>query len=781
MKKSTIRKLVSFLCVIMIMGRLQGLFLAIPQVSAAAELKIPAKMTATNVNVRKTASRSADIVLNGKTKIQLNKNTAVTVLAEKTSNGEKWYQISFKINGATKKGYVLSDYVKLTLKTHVPATISSKTAVNIRTGAGTSKTYLKVSNKVVSLKTGTDCTILKESTVAGRKWFQVQFLVNKKIYKGYLLASQIAFQLDTPIAVAKTGHVTASSLNVRTAAGTDQSILKYEGANVKLTKGQSVTIKSEKKVGSVIWYQVSFTYQKKSLTGYVSGEYIETTNPTNSPKPTSTPKPTKTPKPTNTLEPSSTPKPTQSPEDGVTSTETPEVMPTETPIVTNTPFPTSTPVPSEIIPLSDEEFEQALNTEGFPEDYKGALRLLHKQYPLWQFKANHTGLEWNVVIKGEAVVGKNLITNAKADAWKSFEKGAYNWETDKFIPFDSTTWVTASKEAIEYYMDPRNFLTTDGIFQFEELSFSQSHQNVQGVESILKGTPLSNAAYSYTDRLGENQTLTYGETFIKAAHYALVNPYHLATRVKQEVITSSGLSNSAAGSVSGYEGIYNFYNIGASHSTTSGGNILNALNFAKNGTGLTAANKTAFLIPWNNPYNAIVGGAKYIGSNYINRGQNTVYLQKFNLTSNDRYNHQYMANVEAPKAEAQKTYHAYRSMTDVPVVFVIPVFHNMPAIPCPIPTGMVNPNNWLKVLEVEGYSLTPAFSVSNVENTIYTLEVPNEVEQITITAQPVSAKATISGADTVIVEEGINTYHISVVSQIGTERVYTIQVNRAIE
>lgn len=773
MRRKRQQFIIVMLCIVLVATTVHVFWNNAPVVSAATQLKIPGKVIATNLNVRKSASRKAAQLVNGKTKVALKKNTAVTILAEKTVSGEKWYQVLFKLNGATKKGYVLSDYVQLTLKKSVPATISSKTAVKIRTGAGDKKAYLKVSNKVVSLKKGTACTILKETTVSEKKWYQIQFLVGKKTYKGYILASQIAFQVEED---EKIGTVTASSLNVRQAAGTDKEILKYDGNNVRLTKGQTVTITGESKVDKVIWYKISFIYQKKSLSGYVSGDYIKigsaevtpTQKPTSTKEPEETKKPTETKEPVDTEEPIDTEEPTASPE------------PTQTVQPTQTPLPTAVPTipPDDQIPLTDAEFEAALTQEGFPEDYKPALRALHKQYPLWRFKADHVGLDWNTVIASESIVGKNLISNAKSIAWKSLEAGAYNWSTDKFVPYDSSTWVTASREAVEYYMDPRNFLTTDGIFQFELLSYNAAYQTVSGVENILKGTVLANISYTYVDEYNTSNTSTYGETFVKAAEYSGVNPYHLATRVKQEVVTSSGLSNSASGNVSGYQGIYNFYNIGATHSTAAGGSILNALKFAKNGTGMSASNSSACLIPWNNQYKAIVGGAKYIGNNYINRGQNTVYLQKFNLTATDRYNHQYMANVEAPKAEAQKTYNAYKNFTDIPVEFSIPVFENMPSFPCPIPSGGANPNNWLKSLSVSNYTLSPTFQIANIEGMTYTVEVPSDVEQVTVHAQAVSAASTVSGTGTVSLQMGENTCLVTVESQAGTQRTYTIQIIR---
>ena len=739
--------------------------------SKTEELKIPATVTASKLNVRKTAStKGAQLVVNNK-KVALVKNKKVTILNEKIVGNQKWYYISFTINQSTKKGYVLSDYIKLTLTSNVKAIVKSSSNVKIRTGAGDTKAYLKDANKkVVSLKNTTKVTITKETTVSGKKWYYITFTYNKKSLKGYIPSSNILF--DTNISVKntdkngsdtsnnngaqsgsvvlddtkdtskdknnetklKTGTVKdTNALNVRVAAGTNNAKVTYNGKTVTLTLGQKVTIHEEVKIGTVTWYSVTFDYNNTKLKGYVSGDYIivETAQSDG----------------TTIIDDS---KDKDKPKD-------------------NPSLPTTT--------LSDEEFEANLTSEGFPESYKVLLRELHKEYPNWVFRSYKTGLDWNEVIARESKVGLNLITNSKDLGWKSFEAGAYNWKTDQFIPFDGSSWVTASKAAVEYYMDPRNFLTASRIFQFESLRYQPSYQIQSGVESILNNTALYNTSYRYMDALTEEiLTRTYGETFIEAAKYSGVSPYHLATRVKQEVVTGkTTLSTSVSGTVKGYEGYYNFFNIGATHSTVSGGNIKNGLNYAKNGT-TNAATNNLYLLPWDNIYKSIVGGAKYIGSSYIERGQDTVYLQKFNVTPISTYSHQYMANVEAPYAEAVKTYTGYSGMKDLPIVFSIPIYNNMPEVASATPAKVLNPNNWLKTLTVKGYNLTPTFDIAVAQT--YNLIVENSVDTIQVDATTVSNKATLSGTGIIPLSVGNNSVTITVIAENGDKRLYNINVVR---
>ncbi len=428
------------------------------------------------------------------------------------------------------------------------------------------------------------------------------------------------------------------------------------------------------------------------------------------------------------------------------------------------------------------DFELHLTLQRFPDSYKPYLRALHAKYPNWVFKAYHTGLVWDRAIAEENIPGKNLIPNSSGIAWKSMEEGAYNWKTDSFIVYDGSTWVTASKAAIEYYMDPRNFLDEKAVFQFEVLNYEPAYQDAEGVENILKYTPLYKTSYVYEDASGNRKSITYAETFIKAAEYSGVSPYHLATRVKQEVVTgTSTVSNSVTGTVSGFEGLYNFYNIGAYHSTKPGGAIANGLKYAKYGSSTNDELNDASLIPWDNRYSAIVGGSYIIGNSYINKGQNTIYLQKYNVTSYYTYSHQYMANVAAPSSEGKKTAQAYAGATDSPIVFSIPVFLNMPATNCPEPGTAYNPNNYLSNLSVESingvnYPLTPSFNGANVSE--YSIFVPNETAVVKINAETVSNKTVVSGDGYKPLTEGTNTLTVTVMAEDGSKRDYVLYVVR---
>ena len=315
----------------------------------------------------------------------------------------------------------------------------------------------------------------------------------------------------------------------------------------------------------------------------------------------------------------------------------------------------------------------------FPDSYKPYLEELSKNHPNWEFIPLYTNLDWNYVISEENKFGKNLVPINYSDNWKNKTPGQYNVEID-------AGWVDSSKEAVMYLMDPRNFLNEVRIFQFEELSYNSSTNNIEGIEKILYGTEFYNKKVSYLNSSGESilTSSKYSDLILKASKTSYVSSYHIASRIKQEV--GPFLSHkSISGDVSGYKGLYNFYNIGATSSSEPLGAIKNGLRYARDGNGASESTKKKYLIPWNTKEKSITGGSIFIGSSYINKGQNTIYLQKFDVydkTGDGLFWHQYMTNVLAPYSESKSIYNGYSKMgmLDNSLSFIIPIYNNMPDI-----------------------------------------------------------------------------------------------------
>ena len=221
----------------------------------------------------------------------------------------------------------------------------------------------------------------------------------------------------------------------------------------------------------------------------------------------------------------------------------------------------------------------------FPSDYQTKLKALHKKHPEWVFVAVNTGLNWDDVVTAEASNDRSLLTNTNGDILLSKASGDYDVSTGSYIPKDGKVWVTASKPAVAYYVDPRNFLNEKFIFAFEALDYNKDYHKLQGVENILAGTDLANKQIKYINTSGNtiSVNMTYGEAIFNAGKDTGVSPIFLAAKIKQE--TGAKLTN---GSISGnysstYRGYYNYYNIGAT-ATSTGSAVANGLKYAKGGT-----------------------------------------------------------------------------------------------------------------------------------------------------------------------------------------------------
>ena len=417
--------------------------------------------------------------------------------------------------------------------------------------------------------------------------------------------------------------------------------------------------------------------------------------------------------------------------------------------------------PTEPIPSEEDKYEtykDYLLAIGFPESYIPYLESLHKKRPTWKFKVMNVNLDFNTVVSKEHTSsGRSLIEDydRTIDGYKSLESWSYNYLTDVFYTGFSgggSRWYAASTNTIAYYMDPRNFLTEKKVFMFESQYYNEALHTKEGITKMLKGTFME-GKYANSDK-----TKTYVDAFYDGAVKYNVSPYVLVSRAIQEVGASG--STIVSGTVKGYTGYYNFYNIGA-YGTTASSTIQNGLKRAKEEG-------------WNSQYNAIVGGAKFIGGDYLSVGQDTLYLNKWDLIGPTYYTHQYMQNIEAPSSEATKTYNAYKNMSslDNAFMFSIPVFKNMPEKTSLPNKG--NPNNYLSSLSVNGAYL---FSTAGTE-TNYSLNLSTSTTSIDIAASKVSNKSTVNGVGSVSLNEEEETIPITVTAENGNIRTYNIKVTR---
>ena len=433
---------------------------------------------------------------------------------------------------------------------------------------------------------------------------------------------------------------------------------------------------------------------------------------------------------------------------------------------------------------ADDKFEEQMNKEGFPESYKPYLREMHAQHPSWVFKAKKTGLSWNDVMEGEKnIPGRvnNLIYGSYYYPhynWRSTSVG-YNWSIDSYSPYDGSVWYAASDDILAYYLDPRTYLDEEFVFAFETLDYQKGYQNINGIEAILEDSFMYNTtpAELFKRMLGSDVASSrpamqgddkkFSQIILEAAEAYGVSAYHLASRIRLEMGSSAGVAS--LGNSTSYNGIYNYFNIGAFDSSV-GEAVLNGLRFA--------AGSGSYGRPWDSVYKAIMGGAAYLAEDFISEGQNTIYTQKFNVTNKYcLFYNQYMSNIQAPATEASLEYDAYVSkrLIDSSFVFEIPVYSDMPESAVVKPADSGSPNNWLDSLSVSGYNLSPGFSG---DNTDYTVAVPDSVTSINVSADTVNSSASFTGTGSIDIGSGEKTITIEVTAENGNVRKYNLTIKR---
>ncbi|MGE7717628.1 SH3 domain-containing protein [Priestia megaterium] len=201
------------------------------------------KVTASKLNVRSGAGTNYGIIGS------VVKDQMLSVVSKSGS----WYKINY--NGRT--GYVSSGYVQAsgTATPSAESTTYTVTAstLNVRSGAGTN--YASIG----SVTKGQKLAVVSKSG----SWYKINY--NGRT--GYVSSDYVqASGTTTPSAESTTYTVTASTLNVRSGAGTNYASIG------SVTKGQKLAVVS--KSGS--WYKINYN----GRTGYVSSDYVQASGTT---------------------------------------------------------------------------------------------------------------------------------------------------------------------------------------------------------------------------------------------------------------------------------------------------------------------------------------------------------------------------------------------------------------------------------------------------------------------------------------------------------------------
>ena len=398
---------------------------------------------------------------------------------------------------------------------------------------------------------------------------------------------------------------------------------------------------------------------------------------------------------------------------------------------------------------SDETYANTLKEEGFDESYIPYLTYLHNKYPNWVFKAKEIEDDFAVAVSSEE--GKNYMQTTNN-----------NYRTSS-TPAEGTSWFKVNSAVIAFYLDPRNWLSENRIFMFEKLDYTTELKNDYPtlVKSIFGSGKLSDD--------------TYTSPMIKAGEKYSVSPLAIATRIRLEVgPNGSDSCNGTEFTWKGvtYSGYYNFFNIGAYEDTIDGVSV----NSVKRGLLYAAKIINRDGEKWDNIETSILEGSKLLANGYINKGQGTLYYQKFNVSPDAYYNnytHQYMTNIQAPATEGNQTYNSYKDgeILTEKIIFEIPVYNNMPSYTSLPVSG--DTNNNLASLEVEGYYITPGFDSDILTYQVY---VPKSLEKVNIKATSESSVATISGIGEIELKTDETDVTIVVTSETNDTKSYTISI-----
>lgn len=335
------------------------------------------------------------------------------------------------------------------------------------------------------------------------------------------------------------------------------------------------------------------------------------------------------------------------------------------------------------------DFEKEMLSKGFGESYLPYLKAIHEKHPNWIFTPISIGVSFDEAVTNESYGEISLVDGTdetlRSKEWPYYQNGTYK----QIEP----GWYVASRDTVSYYLDPRNFLSEEYIFMFENLKYNSSIQTEDAVRGVTSGTFLN--------------TNEYLNILMKTARTYNVSPVYLASRIRQEKGSTDSISTTggsftfsvdnsclnnlgyasnidswnalnSCGNGKAYSGIYNYFNIGAYSSYQSP--QIRGLIWANGGFD---ASVTTYNRPWNSKERAIMGGTEYIASKYINANQNTLYYQKFNVSPDavyPIYTHQYMTNIRAHSQEAYSIYKSYKNnnLLNNTYEFLISVYNNMP-------------------------------------------------------------------------------------------------------
>ncbi|PKG22098.1 PA14 domain-containing protein [Niallia nealsonii] len=232
--------------------------------------------------------------------------------------------------------------------------------------------------------------------------------------------------------------------------------------------------------------------------------------------------------------------------------------------------------------------------------------------------------------------------------WKELKKETADFPATYGLAYN--TWVNAGPTDVKYYMDAANFISDENQkLQFLVLSSSANVSESEVNANILKGKGILSGK---------------AQSFIQAGEKYGINEIYLISHALLE--TGNGTSTLATGiKVSAVDGkkvtpktVYNMYGIGAYDAAP-----------------IKGGSEYAYKQGWDTPEKAIIGGAEFIGENYINHptyNQDTLYKMRWNPLNPGV--HQYATDIGWASKQVNKISSLYGMLSSYRMDIEIPTY-----------------------------------------------------------------------------------------------------------
>lgn len=230
-----------------------------------------------------------------------------------------------------------------------------------------------------------------------------------------------------------------------------------------------------------------------------------------------------------------------------------------------------------VIPSNATTYEDQLKNLGFPSSYISSLVALHEKYPNWTFKPFKTGLDFDTAVNGERSTHSKQVISKSSSLNNAYYCNCSSCYKNGSYVYQEGSCVSASKSAVAYYMDPRNWLNETGIFQFESVAYN-SAETISGIESILSGTFMHDAYITYVNVSGGTSTyknsdgnkVKFSQAIMDGAKYSGLSAYYLAAKIVQEIGSTKANVGGTCGKREPFKSIFNYYSIGANGGASDG-------------------------------------------------------------------------------------------------------------------------------------------------------------------------------------------------------------------